>query len=183
MKIRLLILILLTVGCSTEEATTEEKGDPKYKITPTIISSLFGSDVYVPRDLNDCFVELDKMLSLSLRNEMKDSTQEYMLTYHFSLGMWLRNNWGLWGGSRLSDFFYSIGIYHPDDMSGIILDSYWRYLNSQDIKLEDQVKHYQEFWSKQGVTSTNQRNEVFNNKLLGYGALIGLSIIFIYSIF
>jgi hypothetical protein len=38
------------------------------------------------------------------------------------------------------------GIFHPDDMSGIILDSFWRHLHSQPIKLEEQTAYYQEYW-------------------------------------
>jgi len=60
--------------------------------------------------------------------------------------MWLRNNWQLWGGSRLSKYFNNLGIFHPDDMSGIILDSYHRYLTDKEIKLEEQINFYQEYW-------------------------------------
>jgi len=57
-------------------------------------------------------------------------------------------DWQLWGGSRLSKFFNDRGIYHPDDMSGIILDSYHRYLTGKDIKLDEQIKFYQDYWKK-----------------------------------
>jgi hypothetical protein len=63
--------------------------------------------------------------------------------------MWMRNNWGLWGGSRLAKWFNNQGVKHPDDMSGVILDSFWRHLNDKPIKLEEQVKHYQDYWKKQ----------------------------------
>ena len=62
--------------------------------------------------------------------------------------MWLRNNWQLWGMSRLSFYFNNIGVYHPDDMSGIILTSYQRHLKGEDIKLEEQIKHYQDYWNE-----------------------------------
>ena len=42
----------------------------------------------------------------------------------------------------------NLGIYHPDDMSGIILDSYHRYLTGKEIKLEEQIKFYQDYWKK-----------------------------------
>lgn len=71
-----------------------------------------------------------------------------MVRYHHGLGMWMRNEWGLWGGSRLAAYFNGIGIYHPDDMSAIILDSYWRKLHGKPIDLESQVKRYQEYWQK-----------------------------------
>ena len=43
---------------------------------------------------------------------------------HFGLGMFLRNNWGLWGGGSLAQFMREKGVRHPDDMSGYILNGY-----------------------------------------------------------
>ena len=80
---------------------------------------------------------------------MRVGTEDDMTQYHMGLGMWMRNNWGLWGGSRLAAWFNAQGINHPDDMSGIILDSFWRYLNGKPIKLDEQVKYYQGYWKKQ----------------------------------
>lgn len=57
------------------------------------------------------------------------SEEEFTVNTHFGFGMWIRNNWNLWGGSRLSIYFNQKGIHHPDDMSGIILVSYHRHLN------------------------------------------------------
>ncbi len=64
------------------------------------------------------------------------------------LGMWMRNNWGLWRGKELAIYFNSIGIYHPDDMSGIILTSYYRELYGKDWEVEKQIQYYQDFWKK-----------------------------------
>ena len=33
-------------------------------------------------------------------------------------------------------------------MSSIVLTSFHRYLNKMDIKLEDQVKYYKDYWEK-----------------------------------
>jgi len=33
-------------------------------------------------------------------------------------------------------------IYHADDMSGIIIDSYERYINNKPINLNEQIKNY-----------------------------------------
>jgi len=71
-----------------------------------------------------------------------------MNLYHMSMGLWMRNNWGLWKGSRLAKWFNAQGIIHPDDMSGIILTSFWRHLNNKPIGLDEQVKFYQDWWGK-----------------------------------
>jgi hypothetical protein len=64
----------------------------------------------------------------------------------------MRNNWNLWTKSRLKRYFNRKGIYHPDDMSGIILKSYYRHLNDIDIDLKNQIKYYQNYW--EGVELT-----------------------------
>lgn len=106
--------------------------------------------IYIPEDLKDCFKSLDKIYPDSVKIEIATITEsEYSSRNHlFGIGMWMRNNWQLWGGSRLSKYFNQIGIYHPDDMSGIIMDSYHRYLKNEEIRLDEQVKSYQEYWRK-----------------------------------
>ena len=105
-------------------------------------------EIYIPKDLDDCFVELKKIFSKEELEKIKGGAEDQMIRYHHGLGMWLRNNWGLWKGSRLSKWFNEKGIRHPDDMSGIILDSFWRHLHNKPIKLDEQVKHYQDYWTK-----------------------------------
>lgn len=89
------------------------------------------------------------MLTKEFRDYYANSPMADTIQYHFGLGMWLRNNWGLWAGERMAEYFAGIGIYHPDDMSGILLDSYWRYLNGLDICLQEQVEMYREYWRQQ----------------------------------
>jgi hypothetical protein len=87
---------------------------------------------YIPKDLRDSFVQLDSLLKekdvkvMALLPERKD-----MIRYHHGLGTFLRNNWGLWGGSRLQKYFNERGVYHPDNISGIILKYYHDWLNGR----------------------------------------------------
>lgn len=105
------------------------------------------SGVYIPKDLDDCFKQLGSILNEMTINEIEGiDVDELAKRFHFGLGRWMRNNWQLWKGSRLSYYFNNIGVYHPDDMSGIILTSYQRHLKGEDIKLEEQIKHYQDYW-------------------------------------
>ena len=46
------------------------------------------------------------------------------------------------GNNKLFTFFNDMKIFHPDVMSGIILTSYFRKMNNQDIKLDEQIEHY-----------------------------------------
>lgn len=61
-------------------------------------------------------------------------------------GRVMRNEWGLWEGSDLAQWFYKREIYHADDMSGIIVDSYQKVLVDEPIDLEEQIKHYHAHW-------------------------------------
>ena len=89
--------------------------------------------VYIPRNIEDCFSQLDSILAFkNRRGIIAQPNRESMSKYHFGLGMWLRNNWGLWSGSRLERYFYARGVYHPDNMSGAILEYYYDYLHGVD---------------------------------------------------
>ncbi len=114
-----------------------------------IDESAYRQGFYVPKDLEDSFDELDQILNKEDRNSLKSlSSEDDLSMYHFGLGTYLRNRWGLWGGSRFSEYFNELGIYHPDDMSGIILTSYWRHLNDLPLEVKRQVKYYQDYWEQ-----------------------------------
>jgi hypothetical protein len=105
--------------------------------------------VYIPKDLNDCFRRIDALWNDSTKQKVKSWTEdEFSGRAHLGFGMWMRNNWQLWAGSRLSSYFNTLGIYHPEDMSGIILDSYHRHLTKRALDLPAQVHYYQAYWKK-----------------------------------
>lgn len=92
------------------------------------------------------------------------SEEEFIVASHHNLGQYLRNKWCLWWQPErfhpewpkekpaIVTFFNDLGIFHADDMSSIILTSFYRKLTDQPVDLEGQVKHYQEFWKNQGFT-------------------------------
>jgi hypothetical protein len=143
-----------------DEVATNTSGKPDWQTKETLaIKHLYPlkpthdkkspTGFYVPNDLDDCLVELAKMLPVTALQDMKSCTEDDMILYHSNFGMGLRNDWGLWKGSRLSSYFHGLGIYHPDDMSGIILVSFWRHLHGKPLKVQEQIHHYQEFWRGQ----------------------------------
>lgn len=78
-----------------------------------------------PCNLRDAHHKLNAIFA---ENKITITPESEMIEYHFGLGMWMRNNWGLWRGkSRLLPFFEAKGITHPDEMSGYILDTYKEY--------------------------------------------------------
>jgi hypothetical protein len=124
--------------------------------------------VYIPKDLEDCFKQIDSFWNDSTKLKVKHWTEdEFSARVHLGFGMWLRNNWQLWGGSRLSKYFNEMGITHSDDMSGIILDSYHRHLNNNEIKLEEQVQHYRDYWEKVKMEELKRKQEEFSEYSVG----------------
>jgi hypothetical protein len=110
---------------------------------------------YMPVDLEDALTELDRIMGTKGRDEILKTTEQDMFEYHHGVGTWMRNNWGLRKGSQLAKYFNQLGIHHPDDMSGIILSSYWRRTHGKPIDLEGQVRRYQQFWAeKKAMKST-----------------------------
>ena len=103
----------------------------------------------LPKTMDEAIDFVLARLSDEDKEQLRGTPREGMLELHFGLGMWMQNNWGLWSGSRLAKWFNGHGIKHPDDMSGIILDSFWRHLNQKPIKLDEQVENYQDYWKKQ----------------------------------
>lgn len=88
--------------------------------------------IYIPKNLGECFIELDKLLKEVDKKEMQALSQRRdMIRYHLSLGMWMRNNWGLWGGSRLQKYFADRGVSDPEEASSIVLYHYHDWLNGK----------------------------------------------------
>ena len=88
--------------------------------------------LYIPKNLEECFLESNKLLKTKDIETIKNlEDRNETIQYHFNFGMWLRNNWGLWGGSRLQQYFIEKGIQHPDEMSSSILQYYYDWLNEQ----------------------------------------------------
>ena len=90
------------------------------------------NDIYIPKDLKDCFLQLDNLLSAGDKEQIKNlKDRSETIRYHFNLGLWIRNNWGLWRDSRLQKYFMDRKIFHPDDMSSLILENYYDWLNNR----------------------------------------------------
>lgn len=109
--------------------------------------------VNIPTNLEECFVELKKNLPKDEFEKFKNMKEdEATAKAHLGLGMWIRNEWirNRKGESEkpLKKYFNDMGVFHPDDMSGIILTSFHRHLNNKDIKLDEQVRYYKDYWEK-----------------------------------
>lgn len=144
-----------------KQKDAEEKD--KIKFTTDTING-----IYIPKNLEDCFVQIDSFWNDSTKVRVKGwEEREFTGKVHFGFGTWMRNNWRLWGGSRLSKYFYDLGIYHAEDMSGIILVSYHRYLNNKEINLQEQIKYYQDYWGNSKKEDSIRKREEFSEYKVG----------------
>ena len=160
-RLPLMVALALLAGCAkqdlnppespegigeTPEAATKPAPLPddsqKYNVTATRDAG-DPNRFYIHRDLRDAFAELDKMLSPALKEEFKSKGPRDVATaQHFGLGLWIRNNWGLWAESRLYNHLRGLGLFHPDDMSSFLIESYCRYLKSPLPSDADYVKAF-----------------------------------------
>ena len=140
------------VGCVGQIETNDEKSDQSEYGNPTTdLSSRTG--VYIPKNIEEAFIELGKIVGNEGANEIRTSPDENMSEYHLGLGVWLRNKWGLWEGSSMTNYFKELGICHPDDMTGIILTTFWRKVNNQAINLQELIRSYQAYWQNLGSSA------------------------------
>jgi len=100
-------------------------------------------------ELQKCFLLVRESMRPIELKEFQDRDEQDLSIYHHGLGRFLRNKLRLWGpesNSTREYFQHKLAIFHPDDMSGIILKSFHRLLNGKPLELEDQAKHYHEYW-------------------------------------
>ena len=93
-----------------------------------------------PKNLTECIQMLDKNLKKQDKEYIKTLTEdEFFMESHFTLGMGIRNEWIRSGNPELVKFFSDEGVKHPDDMSAMILTSYYRHLLGKEIDFEGQI--------------------------------------------
>lgn len=121
---------------------SEEKTDETYKNYEYI------DGVYIPTDLKETLIELDRLIDKKDKKKLlKENENDFLSSQHFTLGQFIRNEWGLWKKSRLYLWFIEKGAFHPDDISTIILKHYYSNKNRIDFNLENEINTYKEYWN------------------------------------
>lgn len=116
----------------------------------------------LPSNLEEAIETVLGFFSDIVKSIEENDEETFVTVTHHAGGQFLRNSWFLWwteghGYSEwpkekpeLITYFNDMNIYHADDISSIILLSAYRTHKGIDIKLEEQVKHYIDFWKKSG---------------------------------
>lgn len=124
---------------------------------------------YIPKNLKDAIEYLNCVWSEFDKTEFKNKEEKEAVTeLHFGTGMSIRNGWDLWKGkNRICRFFKSKGIFHPDDISSIILTSFHRHLNGKSIDLETQIEDYKSYWER--ISNENKEKErLIENEFISF---------------
>lgn len=74
---------------------------------------------------------------------------------HFSLGRFLRNNWGMWETESplKNDAIQTYKIAHADDISGLILSWVFALAKGEQFDYNEHCKVYHKHWAKFDMTS------------------------------
>jgi hypothetical protein len=76
---------------------------------------------------------------------MNMTEEQFTEGAHFSLGVDIRNDLGLWKpNSALATWFASNGVAEPDDMCDIIFTCVYRKIMAREIDLEEQLEKFQD---------------------------------------
>jgi len=126
---------------------------------------LFSLKGFSQTPLDEAFTSLQKQLKKRHIKRFKN-TEENLATAnaHMGIGLYIRNFW-IRNKSKqeLIDFFDSLKIRHPDDISDIILTSFHRKLNNKPIHLEEQVYQRHAYWDSIHVCKKNREEIVVVN--------------------
>jgi hypothetical protein len=106
----------------------------------------------IPNNINESFTFLDKMFDDTTKYSFMTLPEDITTSrLHFGFGMWMRNNWGLWGDSPLRQSLIDSGFVHPDDMSSAILIAYHRRLNGKPLRIREEAEKCLAFYKKNGT--------------------------------
>lgn len=133
-----------------EDALAHARGEIPLRTTVLAVDKpCVALDVYIPPTLDAALDLLERQLSPENLAWVICATEGDINGLHHSFGMYVRNTWRLWFYTPLAIHFNRLGITHADDMSGIILTSFWRRMHNAPLRLDEQIAHYRAYWSRE----------------------------------
>lgn len=117
-----------------------------------------------PVDLESAITYLISINKEDMKNILAYTEGEATTQLHHRYGRYLRNEWFLWwfedhkyetwpkSKPEIVKYFNEIDIFHADDMSSIILTSFFKRIHNLPLDIEEQVERYKSHWRNQGYT-------------------------------
>ena len=156
-NIVLLLFGLILISCQYSSQQDKNNKIEKYK-----------SENYEPESLDDVLDYMSYYWSEKEKNDFKNKEeQKATIDLHFGYGMFIRNQWIRHGNPKLNAFFNENKVYHPDDISDIILISFHRKLNNKDIELKEQIEFYKSYWSEIEKVERKEKMQDFEKYDIG----------------
>lgn len=85
--------------------------------------------------------------AIDFKKAIEDSETGFVAGAHHGIGRTMRNKWGFWKEEgELHAWFVEQGLKHPDDMSGVILVTFYRRYHGLDEDVAGQIEDYINFW-------------------------------------
>lgn len=119
-------------------------------------------NVYIPKNLDDAMLQLDKAMTPESKVVMKAIPEDQVCKQlHGRLGQWIINNWGFYGGSRLSHYLRSAGITYPDDMADFLILAYHKRLNDKPVQIKETATLLKEMRKKAWEEEQKEREVLY----------------------
>ncbi len=100
-------------------------------------------NVYIPKNLEEVFSELNRLTDTEARQKLKLADENLIASkLHFSLGRWMQIHWGFDEGSRLSHHYRMKGITYTDDLIDLLIRAWHRHLRGVDIREDALIQNY-----------------------------------------
>lgn len=97
--------------------------------------------IRIPSTLQEALQELESQLSVEDKEKILAMEEwEYIRLSKIYISDKLKMQWLRSQDSLLKKFFKAEGLFHEDDMSDIILRSFYRHLKGEDIRYEEQLE-------------------------------------------
>lgn len=129
----------------------------------------------IPTTLAEAHVALERILpadELSKIDSMK--SERDMIEYHHGFGTWIRNNWRLWRGGPLASHMEKLGFSHPDDMSGVILNTFWCKRHGKDFRLKQRAAETAQYWKAAQKAAEDEKKRVAKAATMMRSMMMGL---------
>ena len=102
-----------------------------------------------PQTIEEAVIALKNMAGAKLTEALKMDVDKFVGSCHANIGMWIRNNWGLWAETGpLHADLKSKGFIHADDMSGVILRAFYFESKNQTFNVDEYSKECVEYWKQ-----------------------------------
>lgn len=118
----LTLTVLLFASGTTAAAEAADPGDGTD--AAEAIAFPHGYPERKPATIAEACDILDAVLSAEDRDAFLDMTEDDLIGLHFGLGMWIRNNFGLWQGNEA--LMRELKGIEPDGASMTLIRAYWR---------------------------------------------------------